>query len=52
MNIQKLFFKIIISFSYLLRIWVLILPTSIAIIFMKEEGWKYGFTFIQSNLTD
>tara|TARA_Y100000385_G_scaffold91432_1_gene94341 strand:+ start:826 stop:1359 length:534 start_codon:yes stop_codon:yes gene_type:complete len=50
MNIQKLFFKIIISFTYLLRIWILILPISIAIIFMKEEGWRYGFTFIQSNL--
>ena len=50
MNIQKLFFKIIISFTYLIRIWVLILPISIAIIFMKEEGWRYGFTFIQSNL--
>jgi len=50
MNIQKLFFKILISFTYLIRIWMLILPISIAIIFMKEEGWRYGFTFIQSNL--
>jgi len=50
MNIQKLFFKIIISITYLVRVWLLILPISIAVIFMKEEGWRYGFTFIQSNL--
>ncbi len=50
MNIQKLLFKLFISLSYLIRCWILILPIAIAIIVMKEDGWKYGFTFIQSNL--
>ena len=49
MNIQKLVFKMLITLTYLFRVWALILPISLAIIFMKEGGWKYGFTFIQSN---
>ena len=49
MNIQKLIFKALISLTYLIRVWGLILPISIVIILMKEEGWRYGFTFIQSN---
>lgn len=49
MNIQKLIFKILVSLTYLVRVWGLFLPITLAIIFMKEEGWRYGFTFIQSN---
>ena len=49
MNIQKLVFKMLVTLTYLVRVWALVLPISLAIIFMKEEGWRYGFTFIQSN---
>ena len=49
MNLQKILFKAVVTFTYLLRCWVLILPVAVGIVVLKEEGWKYGFTFIQSN---
>ena len=51
MNIQKLVFKMLVTLTYLVGVWALVLPISLAIIFMKEEGWRYGFTFIQSNFS-
>lgn len=51
MNFQKLAFKFIIILTYLLRVALLILPVALVVVVTKEDGWRYGFTFIKNNLS-
>lgn len=51
MNFQKLLFKFAIILTYLVRVALLILPVALVIVIAKEDGWRYGFTFIKNNLS-
>ena len=35
---------------YILRIAILVAPIAIVVVYSKQGGWKYGFTFIQNSL--
>lgn len=51
MNFQKLAFKFAIILTYLVRVALLILPVALVVVVTKEDGWRYGFTFIKNNLS-
>jgi hypothetical protein len=51
MNIQVFLFKLIAILTYILRVGLLVLPVALVIVISKEGGWKYGFTFIQNNIS-
>jgi hypothetical protein len=51
MNLSKFLFKFVIICTYILRVGLLILPIAIVGVLTKEGGWKYGFTFIQNNMS-
>ncbi len=50
MNIQQFLFKLLVILTYILRVSLLVLPVALVIVISKEDGWKYGFTFIQNNI--
>jgi hypothetical protein len=50
MNIQQFIFKITVILTYILRMAILLLPIAIVVVISKEDGWRYGFTFIRNNL--
>ncbi len=50
MNLQLFFFKISMIVFYILRIAILVAPIAIVLVYSKQGGWKYGFTFIQNSL--
>ena len=49
MNLSKFFFKIAVTLAYVLGLMLIILPIAWVIVYTKEEGWRYGFTFIKNN---
>ncbi|GEM_PF-420615 len=49
MNLSKFFFKIAVTLAYVLGLMLIILPIAWVIVYSKEEGWRYGFTFIKNN---
>lgn len=49
MNLSKFFFKLVIALAYILGLMLIILPVAWIIVYAKEEGWRYGFTFIKNN---
>lgn len=51
MNIQVFLFKLTTILTYILRIGLLVLPLALVVVITKEGGWKYGFTFIQNNVS-
>jgi hypothetical protein len=51
MNLSKFLFKFVIICTYILRVGLLILPIATVGVLAKEGGWKYGFTFIQNNMS-
>ena len=51
MNLSKFLFKFVIICSYILRLGLAVLPVVTVGVLAKEGGWKYGFTFIQNNMS-
>ena len=51
MNLSKFLFKFVIICSYILRLGLVVLPVVTVGVLAKEGGWKYGFTFIQNNMS-
>jgi len=51
MNISKFLFKFVIICSFIIRLGLVILPVVTVGVLAKEGGWKYGFTFIQNNMS-
>jgi len=49
MNLSKFFFKIAVTLAYVLGLMLITLPIAWVIVYTKEEGWRYGFTFIKNN---
>ena len=50
MNFQVFLFKLSMSLYYVLRLSLLFAPLTILLVFSRQGGWKYGFTFIQNSL--
>lgn len=51
MNLQVFLFKLSMSIYYVLRLSLMFAPLTVLLVFSKQGGWKYGFTFIQNSLS-
>ncbi len=50
MNFQVFLFKLTMSLYYVIRLSLMFAPLTILLVFSRQGGWKYGFTFIQNSL--
>lgn len=50
MNIQTFLFKILMAVYYILLLAAIFTPLTVLIVYSRQGGWKYGFTFIQNSL--
>lgn len=50
MNFQVFLFKLSMLLLYILGLGAILSPITIAAVYSKQGGWKYGFTFIQNSL--
>lgn len=50
MNFQVFLFKLSMLLIYILGLGAIFSPITIAAVYSKQGGWKYGFTFIQNSV--
>jgi hypothetical protein len=49
MNIQVFLFKVLLVLLHIALLTAVFLPITYILVYSKEGGWQYGFTFIQSS---